>query len=99
MKLNYDPAADMLHISFGKGAEVEGFDLCDGVVVHLDAEENVAGIEIENASARADLEELQAVAKGQEPPARPNRKDVLLAPEPRTERLTPPRSQANEGRS
>ena len=92
MKLRYDRKTDMLHISFGNGVEVEGFDLCEGVVVHLDAEEHVAGIEIENASARVDLEELQAVAKGQEHTGSLNRKDVLLAPEPRTESLTPPRS-------
>ena len=88
MKLHYDPATDMLHISFGRGVEVEGFDLCGGVGIHLDAEENVAGIEIENASARVDLELLQAVAKGQKHSASPNLKDLLLAPEPRTEALT-----------
>ena len=82
MKLRYDRKTDMLHISFGKGAEVEGFDLWEGVVVHLDADEGVAGIEIENASARVDLEELEAVARGKGRSARPNRKDVLLAPEP-----------------
>ena len=52
MKLSYDPTTDMLHISFGQRVEVEGFDLCDGVVVHLDAEENVAGIEIETLQSR-----------------------------------------------
>ena len=56
----------MLHISFGQLVEVEGFDLCDGVVIHLDAEENVAGIEIENASEQANLEELKAIAKSRE---------------------------------
>lgn len=62
MKLTYDPTTDMLHIAFGQRTKVEGFDLCDGVVVHLDGEENVAGIEIENASLRVRLEELQVVA-------------------------------------
>ena len=52
MKLSYDPTTDMLHISFGQRVEVEGFDLCDGVGVHLDAEENVAGIEIETLQSR-----------------------------------------------
>ncbi|MCY3602678.1 MAG: DUF2283 domain-containing protein [Chloroflexi bacterium] len=66
MKLRYDRDTDMLHISFGQRVEVEGFDLCDGVVVHLDAEENVAGIEIENASEQVDLEKLQAVVERQE---------------------------------
>ena len=69
MKLRYDRTTDMLHISFGERVEVEGFDLLDGVVIHLDAEENVAGIEIENASKRVDLQELHAVAKGQQQPA------------------------------
>ena len=65
MKLRYDRETDMLHISFGQRVEVEGFDLCDGVVVHLDVEENVAGIEIENASEQVDLERLQAVVERQ----------------------------------
>lgn len=68
MKLTYDPTTDMLHISFRQRVEVEGFDLCDGVVVHLDAEENVAGIEIENALEQVDLEKLQAVVERQEQP-------------------------------
>ncbi len=66
MKLRYDRDTDMLHISFGNRPEVEGFDLCDGVVVHLDEEENVAGIEVENASEQVDLEKLQAVVERQE---------------------------------
>ena len=44
MKLSYDPTTDMLRISFGERLEVEGFHLCDGIVVHLDAEEEVAGL-------------------------------------------------------
>ena len=92
MKLRYDHDTDMLHISFGEREEVEAFDLCDGVVVHLDGAENVAGIEIENASERVDLEELQAVARAQEQSVKPSLKDLLLAPEGRTEFLTPPRS-------
>ncbi len=81
MKLTYDPDTDMLHISFGERVEVEGFDLSDGVVVHLDGAENVAAIEIENASERVDLEELQAVARAQEQSVKPSLKDLLLAPE------------------
>ena len=63
MKLQYDPATDMLHISFGDRAEVEGFDLCEGIAVHLDAEVSVAALEIENASERVNLEELEAIAR------------------------------------
>ena len=92
MKLTYDPTADMLHISFGERVEVEGFDLCDGVVVHLDAAEDVAAIEIKNASEKVDLDGLRAVANQQDSRSSANLKDLLLAPKPRAESLTPPRS-------
>ncbi len=91
MKLSYDPTTDMLRISFGERLEVEGFDLCDGIVVHLDAEGEVAGLEIERASERVDLEYLQAIAGDSGALAKPVLKDALLAPEPRTERLVPAR--------
>ena len=63
MKLRYYPETDMLHIAFGERLEFEGFDLCEGVTVHLDAEENVAALEIERASERVDLDALEAVAR------------------------------------
>ena len=91
MKLHYDPATDMLHISFGERSEVEGFDLCDGIVVHLDAEGDVAALEVERASERVSLEELEDVAQGRLPVGKTDLRELLLAPEPRTESLTPPR--------
>ncbi len=92
MKLRYDRDTDMLHISFGERLEVEGFDLCDGVVVHLDGAENVAAIEIENASKRVDLDGLRTVANQQESEASSSLKDRLLASEGRSESLSRPRS-------
>ncbi len=91
MKLTYDPTADMLHISFGARVEVESFPLCDGVLVRLDPTSDVAAIQIEGASERVDIQELQAAVRGRER-SRPGLKDLLLAPEPRWEPLTPPRS-------
>ena len=92
MKLRYDRDTDMLHISFGEHLEVEGFDLCDGVVVHLDGAENVAAIEIENASKRVDLDGLRTVANQQESEVSSRLKDRLLASEGRSESLSRPRS-------
>lgn len=88
MKLHYDPATDMLHISFGERSEVEGFDLCDGIVVHLDAEGDVAALEVEHASQRVGLEGLEALVRHDGPMDAPDLKVLLLAPEPRTEALT-----------
>ena len=88
MKLSYDPTTDMLRISFGERLEVEGFHLCDGIVVHLDAEEEVAALEVEHASQRVGLEGLEALVRHDGPMDAPDLKVLLLAPEPRTEALT-----------
>ena len=69
MKLSHDAETDMLYIDFEDRPSLESFELCDGIVVDLDADEHVVGIEIEDASRKVDIERLRAVLEP-EPAAR-----------------------------
>ena len=60
MRLGYDPETDSAYIKFEPQPSTESFELCDGIVVDLDADEHVVGIEIEWASKKFDVEELRA---------------------------------------
>lgn len=44
MRLSHDAEPDMLYIEFGERPSLESFELCDGIVVDLDADEHVVGI-------------------------------------------------------
>ena len=70
MKVSHDPGTDMLYIEFEERPGRESFELCDGIVVDLDADERVVGIEVEWASKKLDVERLRAVLEPQ-PAARP----------------------------
>ena len=61
MKVSHDPETDMLYIEFEDRPSLESFELCDGIVVDLDADEHVVGIEVEWASQKLDIERLRAV--------------------------------------
>ena len=61
MKVSHDAETDMLYIEFEDRPSLESFELCDGIVVDLDADEHVVGIEIEWASQKLDVERLRAV--------------------------------------
>ena len=60
MRLGYDPETDSAYIKFEPQPSTESFELCDGIVVDLDADEHVVGIEIEWASKKFDVEQLRA---------------------------------------
>ena len=60
MKLSHDPETDMVYIEFEDRPSLESFELCDGIVIDLDADEHVVGIEIEDASRKFDIEQLRA---------------------------------------
>ena len=70
MRLGYDPETDSAYIKFEPQPSTESFELCDGIVVDLDADEHVVGIEIAWASQKLDIERLRAVLEP-EPAARP----------------------------
>ena len=60
MRLGYDPETDSAYIKFEPQPSTESFELCDGIVIDLDADEHVVGIEIEWASKKVDIERLKA---------------------------------------
>ena len=70
MKVSHDPETDMLYIEFEDRPSLESFELWDGIVIDLDADEHVVGIEIEGASRKFDIEQLRAALE-RKPAARP----------------------------
>ncbi len=70
MRLSYDHETDSAYIKFEPQPSTESFELCDGIVIDLEADEHVVGIEIEWASKKFDVEELRAALEGT-PAARP----------------------------
>jgi uncharacterized protein YuzE len=54
MKVTYDPAVDVLRIVFNDAAIVESDEERAGVILDVDADGNVVGIEILEASRRVD---------------------------------------------
>ena len=58
MKLNYYPETDSLYIDLSERPSVESREISEGVVLDYDANGNLVGIDIDNASAKVQLEEL-----------------------------------------
>ena len=59
MQLRYYQDTDTLYIAFLEVTSVESDEVSPGVVVDFDGAGNAVGIEIEDASRRADLSSLQ----------------------------------------
>jgi uncharacterized protein YuzE len=58
MKLNYHQDTDSLYIDLSSKTSVESREISDGVVLDYDADGNLVGIDIDNASAKVDLQEI-----------------------------------------
>jgi uncharacterized protein YuzE len=58
MKLHYYPDTDSLYIDLSSKPSVESLEVSEGVVLDYDAEGNLVGIDIDNASRKVDLREL-----------------------------------------
>ena len=58
LKLNYYPETDSLYIDFSSRPSAESREVSDGVVLDYDAEGNLTGIDIDQASRKLDLREL-----------------------------------------
>jgi len=58
MKLNYYPETDSLYIDLSERPSVESREISEGVVLDYDANGNLVGIDIDNASAKVQLKEL-----------------------------------------
>jgi uncharacterized protein YuzE len=58
MKLNYYPETDSLYIDLAERPSVETREISEGVLLDYDADGNLVGIDIDNASAKVQLKEL-----------------------------------------
>lgn len=62
MKLHYYPETDSLYIELKPAPCVETREVAEGLIVDLDAQGQVVGFDIEDASARFDLTTLETIA-------------------------------------
>lgn len=58
MKLNYYKETDSLYIDLSSKPSVETKEISDGVALDYDADGNLVGIDIDNASKKVDLKEV-----------------------------------------
>jgi uncharacterized protein YuzE len=58
MKLNYHPETDSLYIDLSEHTSVESREISEGIVLDYDADGNLVGIDIDNASEKVDLHKL-----------------------------------------
>ncbi len=58
MKLNYHPETDSLYIDLSTNASAESKGISEGIVLDYDSEGRLAGIDIDNASHKIDLQEV-----------------------------------------
>ncbi|HFQ95602.1 MAG TPA: DUF2283 domain-containing protein [Anaerolineae bacterium] len=59
MVIEYDADTDMLYIQLNEGVSVESEEIAPGVVIDLDEQGSIIGIEIEDASERFNLSRLE----------------------------------------
>jgi uncharacterized protein YuzE len=77
MKLNYFPETDSLYIDLSEQTSVESRKISEGVVLDYDARDNLVGIDIDNASAKAEIHKL--VVSKLPASGRPSLADSVLA--------------------
>ena len=58
MKLNYYPETDSLYIDLSSKPSKESVEISEGVVIDYDDAGNIAGIDIDNASHKINLNEV-----------------------------------------
>ena len=58
MRLNYHADTDSLYIDLSERPSAESQEISEGVVLDYDAEGNLVGIDIDNASKKVQLKEL-----------------------------------------
>jgi uncharacterized protein YuzE len=59
MKLNYHAETDSLYIDLSEQPSTESREISEGVVLDYDAKGNLVGIDIDNASKKVQLEQLE----------------------------------------
>ncbi|TMA62622.1 MAG: DUF2283 domain-containing protein [Deltaproteobacteria bacterium] len=60
MKLHYYAETDSLYIELNARPSAESREIADGLVVDFDAQGNVVGIDVDQASKKLDLASLEA---------------------------------------
>lgn len=58
MKLNYYPETDSLYIDLAERSSSESKEVSEGIVLDYDADGNLVGIDIDNASKKLELKKL-----------------------------------------
>jgi uncharacterized protein YuzE len=58
VKLSYRPDTDSLYMDFSEKASAQSREISEGVVLDYDAEGNLVGIDIDNASRTVELKTL-----------------------------------------
>jgi len=58
MKLKYYPDTDSLYIDLSSKPSVDSREISEGIVLDYDADGNLTGIDIDNASNKIDLHEV-----------------------------------------
>jgi uncharacterized protein YuzE len=58
MRINYYPDTDSLYIDLSSKTSVDSREVSDGIVLDYDADGNLVGIDIDNASLKLDFKEL-----------------------------------------
>jgi len=58
MRLNYYPDTDSLYIDLSEQPSVDSLEISDGIVLDYDADGNLTGIDIDNASNKVELDRL-----------------------------------------
>jgi uncharacterized protein YuzE len=61
MRLHYYPETDSLYIELNARPSADSREIADGLVADLDADGNVVGIDIDQASKKLDLASLEAL--------------------------------------
>jgi uncharacterized protein YuzE len=59
MKITYHTETDSLYIDFGVLPATESEEIRDGVVIDLDENGNITGVDIQHASQKLDLSSLE----------------------------------------
>lgn len=55
MKITYDASTDSLYVDLGEGPAVDAREVEDGVVLDMDADGHIVGIDLQHASERFDV--------------------------------------------
>ena len=58
MKLSYYPETDSLYIALSEHAGIDTQEISEGIQLDYDTNGNLVGIDIDNASAKVQLQEL-----------------------------------------